>query len=325
HRKGAKPIVINSRYPINSIAFFADGKHVVGGGMERKIRRWRVEDGREVGTPMDAGSVVVDIAVSQDGKWVVSGTSSGQVIVWNAETHEKVTEFKGHEDAVFAVDVSPDATKIATGSDDKTACVWSLTTSQQLVGPWRHDCTVTGVKFSPDGCLIATAAWFHDSVRIYDNRNGRLLVDVPISVGSCLNQTLAWTRDSRQLFTSSDCGYINCLDVSTGTILSRLWATDGHHMMPGRIDTSSIALASNGTFIAAPTRSSVSFWDTTTHEKIEPVIEHTGDIMSGPMAISSNHNLATCSSNQNFWIYCNWTITLQSLRDILPSPYSDIV
>ena len=49
----------------------------MGGDKEGKIRRRQVEDGKEVGTPRDAGTPVIDIAVSHDGKWVVSGADSG--------------------------------------------------------------------------------------------------------------------------------------------------------------------------------------------------------------------------------------------------------
>ena len=49
YRRGIKPIVINGRDDIYSLAFLVDGKHVVGGGEEGKIQRWRVEDGKEVG------------------------------------------------------------------------------------------------------------------------------------------------------------------------------------------------------------------------------------------------------------------------------------
>jgi WD40 repeat protein len=73
-RKEEKPIEIDGRDYIYSVAFLVDGKHVVSGGEEGKIRRWRVEDGEEVGMPMDAGSGVFSIAVSRDGKWIVSGT-----------------------------------------------------------------------------------------------------------------------------------------------------------------------------------------------------------------------------------------------------------
>ena len=125
HQKEAKPIEIDGRDFIWSVAFLVDGKHAVSGGKEGKIRRWRVEDGREVGMPMDARSPVRNIAVSQEGKWVVSGTNSGLVTVWNTENHSKVTEWKAHNDAVNAVDVSPDGTRVATGSHDKTVSVWS--------------------------------------------------------------------------------------------------------------------------------------------------------------------------------------------------------
>ena len=175
-----------------------DGKHVVSGGREGKIRRWRIENGEEAAA-MDAGSPVLSIAVSRDGKVVVSGTRSGLVTVWNADTHSKVTELKVHGKFVRAVDISPDGTQIATGSHDNTACVWSLSTSKRLLDPLRHKFWVAAAKFSPDGRLIATATWDRDSVRVYDSQNGSLLVDFPVKVNSALNQSLAWASDSRPL------------------------------------------------------------------------------------------------------------------------------
>ena len=161
HQKEPKPIVIDGGNFIYSVAFLDDGKHVVSGGREGKIRRWRVEDGREVGAPMNAGSTVYSIAVSRDEKWVVSGTFNGLVAVWNAENHSKVTEWRAHNDWVQAVDVSPDGTRIATGSRDKILCVWSLSTGERLLGPFEHNKLLFAVKFSPNGRLIATATWDH--------------------------------------------------------------------------------------------------------------------------------------------------------------------
>ena len=201
--QGAQPIINNGRDNIYSVAFLADGKHFVSGDSEGKIRTWRIQDGKEVGMPMDAGGVVFDIAVSRDhrdGKWIVSGTLRGYVTVWNAKSHEKMTEIKGHTDGVLAVDVSPDGTKISSGSKDNTACVWSLSTGQRLLGPFKHDHYVVAAKFSPDGCLIVTATWYRDSVRVYDSQNGHLLVDVPIKINSDVNRTLAWAIDGKQLF-----------------------------------------------------------------------------------------------------------------------------
>ena len=297
---------IQDREIIYSVAFLADGKHVVSGGREGKIRRWRVEDGKKVGTPMDAGGIIFNIAVSRDGKWVVSGTWSGLVTVWNVDSHSKVTELKALDELVRAVDVSPDASRIATGSDDKIVCIWSPSTAERLLGPLEHARRLVAVKFSPNGCLIATATLDRE-VRVYDSQNGGLLVEFPIKVGSTLNQSLAWASDSKQLFALSCDGNINCLDVSTGTTLSK-WA------IHSRDKARCIALASNGSFIAVSANSSISFWDPATREQIGSVINHTHGVCS--MAISTNYDLVSGGEK---------TVTLRRLRDILPSRYFDDV
>jgi len=302
HQQKARPIVIDGQDEIYSVVVLADGKHVVSGGEEGKIRCWHIEDGKEVGTAMDVGSRVLNIAVSRDGKVIVGGTNAGSVTVWDAETHSKVAEFKAHGNYVRAVDVSPDATKIATGSSDATACIWSLSTGKKLLGPFKHDNNIVAAKFSPDRCLIATATCNINSVRVYDH-DGSPLVEFPVQVNSLLNQSLAWASDSRQLFALSRDGYIHDVDVSAKTTLSK-WLIHSTNR------PTCIALASNGTFIAASACSSVSLWDTTTHEQIGAVIEHTHPIWS--MAISSNYDLVTSGGKE---------ITLRALCDFLPSHY----
>ena len=135
HRKEAKPVEIDGQDYIYSVVVLADGKHVLSGGREGKIRRWRIEDSKEVGRAMDARSPVLGIAVLRDGKVIVSGTENGLATVWNVES----LEFKGHSGWVGTVDVSPDGTKVVTGSDDKTAFVLSLSTGEQLLGPLHHN------------------------------------------------------------------------------------------------------------------------------------------------------------------------------------------
>ena len=309
NQKEAKPIKIDCRDIIRSVAFLVDGKHVVSGGREGKIRRWQVEDGEEVpvGRPMDAGSFVLSIAVSQDGKWVVSGTESGQVTVWNAESHSRVTEFQAHDGWVVAADVSPEGTRIATGShSDKTACVWSLSTRQRrLLDPLKHDFGVVVAKFSPDGRLIATGT--SGRVRVYDSYNGSLLVEFPVLPRSVVGQSLAWANDSKQLFALSSDGNIHRLDVSTETTLSN-WAIHSSY------NPTCIALASNGTFIAAYANGSISFWDVATREQIGSAVEHPHHAWA--MAISTNYNLVVGGGMK---------ISLWRLCDTLPPRYFDNV
>ena len=285
------------------VAFVGDVGHIVGGD-GTKIRRWQVNDGKEVGRRMDARSVVFSIAVSRDGKWIMGGTESGPVVVWDAESHKKASRFKGHGKVVHGVDISPDATRVASGSIDKTVRVWSRSTGEQLLGPLEHDNCVVAVKFSPDGQFIATATWYRKSVRVYDSRDGRLLFDSRIEVGSVINQSLAWVSDSKQLFALSRDGKVRCLDVTDGQILSE-WAIHSN-------DASCISLASNGAFIATSASSSVSFWDTATHKQIGPLVHHPDVVFY--MAISANDDLVISGRNK---------IILRKLPGILPSSYFD--
>ena len=301
----AKSIGIDGRNDIWSTAFLVDGRHIVSGGEEGKIRCWRVVDGKEVGTPMDAGSAVGNLAVSRDGKWVVSGTINGQVAVWDAENFSKVSEFRAHRSWVRVVDVSPDATRIATGSKDKTVCIWSLSDGQRLLGPLQHDSSVGAVKFSPDGRLLATATWWRESVRIYDSQSGSLLSNVQVKVDSALNQSLAWPND-KLLFALSADGHIACLEVPTGNVHSK-WRIHGDKQ------ARCMALASNGSFIAASAGSSFSLWDTTTHKQIGPLIEHMPVIVS--MAISANNDIVISGGKK---------ISLRNIYDLVPLAYHDV-
>ena len=49
----------------------------MSGSKDGMIRQRRLEDGKQVGIPMDVESPVLSITGSQDGKWIVAGTESG--------------------------------------------------------------------------------------------------------------------------------------------------------------------------------------------------------------------------------------------------------
>lgn len=52
---------------IYSVAFLPNGKDIVSGVREGKVRCWRGKDGREMGAAMHMEGYILDIGVSQDG------------------------------------------------------------------------------------------------------------------------------------------------------------------------------------------------------------------------------------------------------------------
>ncbi|KAG9309484.1 WD40-repeat-containing domain protein [Chiua virens] len=300
--------VIDGRDYISSVVFTADGKRILAGGTEGKIRCWGIDDGKEVKKPIDVRSSVLNIGVSQDGTLIVSGAQSGVAQVFDMESGELVMELNGHVGGgVTAVDVSLDRRRIATGSDGWSANNWSLSSSGQLQLqrlPQDGD-KVLVAKFSPNGLLLATATvWY---VWIYESDSGRHLADFNITASSSLlhNQSVAWHHDSRHLFVTSSDGHIHHLDVLTKATLSKWRIHDDYNPW-------CIALASDSAYIAASTGGSVSFWNAVTHEQIGSPIWLADTISS--MAISSNHNIVVSAGK---------TITVQNLHSVLPAHHCD--
>ena len=310
-----------STQAIRSVVFVEDGKQVLSGGDEGVIRRWRVDDGEEVGEPIRVEAAkVFAAAVSPDGKRLVAGLRQSKWVdgdvyarVWNARTHEKALDIRGHANSVFAVDVSPDSTKLATGSSDKTAYIWNIATGEQLVGPLQHDGWVVAVRFSPNGDRIATATAAENdkdektakSIRIYDSKNGQQLVlfDIPCMIARNMT-SLAWTSDGRQLFAASY-SQVEHFDTSSGSLLKK-W------LVPGGGWLGSVALSCNQKFAVVTALKSLSFWDTSTYQQIGTVIEHTNTVWW--IALSPNDDqIATGEENGK--------VTLRNLRKIIPVSY----
>ena len=310
-----------SQKKICSVLFTQDAKQLLSGGNDGILRRWRVDDGQEVGEPIrDEGAEIKAAALSPDGKWLVAGLRplkwiDGYVYarVWNARTHAKVLDIKGHTNSVFAVDVSPDSTKLVTGSSDKTACIWNITAGERLVGPLKHENRVVAVRFSPNGDRVATATAAENSedekttksIRIYDSDNGQQLVlfDIPFMVARNMTM-LAWTSDGRQLFAASY-GQVKQFDTSSGSLLKK-WR------VPGGGWLGSVVLSRNQKFAVVVARESLSFWDTSTYQQVGTVIVHTSNVWW--IALSPNDDqIATGEENGK--------VTLRNLRSILCVSY----
>lgn len=258
-----------------------------------------------MGEPLQVTRYSLNIAVSKDGRFIACGGSSGLAEVWDIGARKKVVAIETlATNRVFCVDLSPDSTRFLTGAGQNVA-VWSIPTGRQLLGPLGHTDFVAVVKFSPSGDRIATATWERNSIRLYDSSDGQLLADIPDRVSSPYNTSIAWSNDGQQLFVASYSGKIKCFHVS-GSFLSWMeWDVRANNQPV------SIALASNGKFIASASSRFVSFWDTSTHKRIGPIIEQSERVWS--IALSSDGHLASGGDDKK--------IILRNLRNILPRSY----
>ena len=109
--------------PINSLAFCPDGKILVSGGDDYRVKLWDVDRAEELKSEKHS-AIVKTVGFSPDGKLIASGDDRGYIKIWDVETMTAVSVLKEHSSAVTSVAFSPDGKTLASGSKDKTVRFW---------------------------------------------------------------------------------------------------------------------------------------------------------------------------------------------------------
>ena len=295
-------IKVKASYDLRAVTFSANGEHLLSGGLNQNVQVWQVHDGQRVATV--EGNNVLCLAVSRNGKWIAGGTRWGNVFVWD-ETYKSVWMHCEDSWIIEAVDFSPDSTKLVLGSSNYTATIWDAASGEKI-RTLLHEQGLRAAKFSSDDDRIATAT-YKGSIRVWDSKDGHLLVDIPVMVTSLYNSGLLWFNN--HIFVVSD-NTIKQLDASTGS-------TVYEYPVPNSGVHSSITIPRHGNFIAYSTNRSVTFWDASTHLQIG-LVKHTEDIHSfalspgdRSLAIGGCHGTIITEGLSHFIVstYPHWTMT----------------
>ena len=247
-----------------NVTTFIASKYLIG-GTNNDVRVWQVADGKQVATiPIGTDNGVNCVATSEDGQWIAGGTKRGEVFVWNAKTYQQLFVDRSGREPIHDVDFSPDSTRLV--SADNGGTIWDIAACQK-VRTLDHDRSVVAAKYSPQGDRIATAT--EKSVRVWDSKDGHLLVDVKVRVKGW--RSLPWCRN--HLFVQTYDGTIKRINAATGSTVSE-WSVPQDARR-----RSAITLPPHGKFIAYSAEKSITIWDAATHAQLS-IIPHTHDIFS---------------------------------------------
>ncbi|OAX30727.1 WD40 repeat-like protein, partial [Rhizopogon vinicolor AM-OR11-026] len=95
------------------ISYFPDGKQIISGSRDKTVRRWDLEEGKEVEEARDVyEQQVTTLAVSRDGRKLLASGSGNAVWIWRLDTGKSVAcPLKTHS-AANRVRFSPDSKKL---------------------------------------------------------------------------------------------------------------------------------------------------------------------------------------------------------------------
>ena len=102
---------------------------------------------------IDAGNVVVSMAVTPDGRTLLTGLNNGQRKLWDARSGVLLSEGDAYQSEVWAVDFHPEGTQFATGGGNNTIKLWDLQRRTEIPLGTLHD----SVGIPAGGQTIPTA------------------------------------------------------------------------------------------------------------------------------------------------------------------------
>lgn len=140
---------------VTSLAVSPDGRLLVSGGSDARIRVWGLPEG-DFRQLLLAGEPIAALAISPDGRTLASGGYDRAVRLWRLPTGEPLGKLDGHTADVTCLALSPDGRVLASGGHDHAVCLWNLPEPRLLRRLHEPTGAVTCVAISPDGRLLAT-------------------------------------------------------------------------------------------------------------------------------------------------------------------------
>lgn len=134
----------------NSLIISTDGKMLISGGKEGKIKLWGLETGELLNTCSDNSSSVKSLTISPNNAIIASGSGDSKVRLWESNTGKLLHIFSGHSSLVSSVAISPDGKILASGSYDKNIRLWNVKTQKFIRALYKTDNFVISLTFSPE-------------------------------------------------------------------------------------------------------------------------------------------------------------------------------
>ncbi|OAX38253.1 WD40 repeat-like protein [Rhizopogon vinicolor AM-OR11-026] len=287
---------------LTCVALFPNGKTIISGSYDRRIRLWDVETGQASGEFLRGHKVAVcAVAVSPDGTKFVSGGGDGRILIWNAATRSLATEpIEAYWNRVDCISFSPDSASIASTAG-KMIKIWDVETAKLMMEIELQN-HAKQVAFSPEGSRIAAVSSYDHTVRILDAKTGALAVS-PMAGHSDGLLSVAWFPNGQCLITASRDRTIRLWSSETGCQI-------GHALGGHPAPTVQVAVSSDGKFIAALGGESIRLWNAITLDPILLVLKHDSPVLC--MTISADARfIAGGSGDKRVFLWDIESITRQ--------------
>ncbi len=159
---------------IVGLGFSPDGKRAASASVDRTVRVWDVDSGKELRVLEGHTDTVVSVAFTKDGLRLFSAARDRTVRLWEVETGKELRQFGERTEELRNVAVSPDGRFGLTAEYDKTIHMWDLDKGDQVRQFVGHEGRVYDVAFSHNGHWVLSGG-ADRTMRLWDAQTGQEL------------------------------------------------------------------------------------------------------------------------------------------------------
>ncbi len=241
-------------------AFSRDGRRLVTGCADGKVRVYDATTGADTGLVKDYGDAVCCVQFSPDGRriafaggsWSFAKSQDTSVCVWNLATGE-TKRFEGHTQMVMGVAWSPDGTLLVSCGGEGKVKAWDPNSGLELLPPFEASAkqrVMLRTAFSPDGRLLGVVGGDFPNptarATLFDVRTRRVVRE--LAGHSTMPQGIAFSPDGQYVATSGfDEGTVKVWSVEPPpphvsleghdqTVWTAAFSPDGHRVATGSLD-----------------------------------------------------------------------------------------
>lgn len=251
----------------SSVALSGDGRLLVGGSFDTKVRLWEVSSGHLLATLQGHNGGVPRVALSGDGSLMVTGSTDGTVKLWETLGGQLLATLEGHTGGVYGVALSGDGRVLASGSFYGTVKLWE-TSSGQLKATLQGPSVVLDIALSEDGQVLASGGG-DGAVRLWETHTGSVLTTLRGHTSAV--QGVALSGDGHLVASGSEDGTVRLWEAWSGQPLATLVGhTGGVHR---------VALSAGGRLVASGSVDrTVRLWEAPSGRPLATLRGHTGAV-----------------------------------------------